>query len=137
MGVGAFRGYWYAQMAGIEQRRGRPDRGLEIVERELLVAAESLEGLCYAHLHVRRSSLMGELGDSSAAIEAAEEAVDVAREVGARLLELRAATDLATAHLAARRIGEAEAVLVPIYSWFTEGLDTPYLVTAREVLERL
>ena len=48
MGVGAFRGYWQSVMAGIEQRRGRPHRGLEIVESELDPAAESLERLCYA-----------------------------------------------------------------------------------------
>jgi len=137
MGVGAFRGYWRSVMAGIEQLRGRSERGLEIVESELGPAAESLEGLCYAHLHVRRSSLMKELGEPKAAIDAAEQAVDVAREIGARLLELRAATDLATAHIAAGGVGDAEEALMPIYSWFTEGLDTPYLVAARRVLERL
>jgi predicted ATPase len=80
---------------------------------------------------------MRELGDSDAAVDAAGEAVDVARGIGARLLELRAATDLATAQLAAGRAGEAEEALVPIYSWFTEGFDTPHLVAARRALERL
>ena len=86
---------------------------------------------------MRRSDLMGELGESNEAIDAAEEAVDVARGIGARLLELRAATNLASAHLAAGRAGEAEGALLPIYTWFTEGFDTPYLVAARRVLERL
>ncbi|MEA3510267.1 MAG: hypothetical protein U9R51_02425, partial [Actinomycetota bacterium] len=136
MGVGAFRGYWYAEMAGIDQLRGHPDGGLAIVERELGPAVESLEGLCYAHLRARRSSLMGELGDSEEAIRAAEEAVDVARGIGARLLELRAATDLASAYSVVGSIGEAEEALLPIFSWFTEGFETPYLVAARRVLER-
>ena len=137
MGVGAFRGYWYSVMAGIEQRRGRSDRGLEIVESELGPATESLEGLCYAHLHVRRASLMGEVGESNAAIDAAEEAVLVARGIGAHLLELRAATDLAIAHMGAGRNGEAQEVLQPVFSWFTEGFDAPDLVAARAVLDRI
>ncbi|MEN8234880.1 MAG: AAA family ATPase [Actinomycetota bacterium] len=137
MGVGAFRGYWYALMAGLEQCRGRPARGLEIIERELGPAAESLEWLCHTHLLVPRARLMREMGDPDAAVRAAEEAVEASRGIGARLLELRAATELATVHSEADRTADAEKALEPIYSWFTEGFDAPDLVAARAVLDRL
>ena len=80
---------------------------------------------------------MGEVGESNAAIDAAEEAVLVARGIGAHLLELRAATDLAIAHMGAGRNGEAQEVLQPVFSWFTEGFDAPDLVAARAVLDRI
>ena len=89
------------------------------------------------HFHVRRSSLIGQLGDAEEGVRAAEEAVEVTSGIGARLLELRAATDLAVAHKGAGRVGEAREVLLPICSWFTEGFDTPYFVAARAVLDRL
>jgi tetratricopeptide (TPR) repeat protein len=137
MGVRAFRGYWYAEMAGIEHKGGHPDRGLEIVERELPAATESLERLCHVHLLVRRSNLMGELSDPDEAASAAEEAVDAARAIGARLLELRAGIDLATALERAGRSAEAKEALAPIYGWFTEGFGAPDLIEARTILARI
>ncbi|MEN8113610.1 MAG: AAA family ATPase [Actinomycetota bacterium] len=137
MGVGAFRGYWYALMAGIEQRRGNPERGLELVDRELPIATGLLEELCHVHLLTQRAGLMRELGDPEAGVRAGEEAVEAAGGIGAHLLELRAATDLARVHLAAGSSRKARAALDPIYSWFTEGFDAPDLVAARAVLDRI
>ena len=60
--------------------------------------------------------------------------IAVARQQGARILELRAATNLA--QLWADRGEETKAyhLLQPIYEWFTEGFETADLMDARMVL---
>jgi class 3 adenylate cyclase len=60
-----------------------------------------------------------------------------AREQGARLWELRTATDVARLWLEQDRADEARDLLAPIYGWFTEGFHTPDLVAARALLEEL
>jgi predicted ATPase len=64
-------------------------------------------------------------------------AIAAARERGARLFELRAATSLAR-HLAGQgRRPEASELLGRIYSWFAEGFDTADLKEARALLGEL
>ena len=64
-------------------------------------------------------------------------AVGIAHEQGARLLELRSTTLLARvlAENSDRRM--AIEMLAPIYEWFTEGFDTADLSAARGLLDQL
>jgi predicted ATPase len=64
-------------------------------------------------------------------------ALELARQQGARLFELRAAMSLARLWANQRKQAEARDLLVPIYEWFTEGFSTPDLKSAKEQLERL
>lgn len=77
--------------------------------------------------------------DAAAAERCFEQALSVAREQGARSLELRAAMSLA--RLLATRGGSEQqrgrARLAEVYAWFTEGHDTADLVTAKTLLDAL
>jgi predicted ATPase len=64
-------------------------------------------------------------------------AMSVARNRGARLLELRAATDLARLWHDDGRCTEAHALLAPIYGWFPEGFAMPDLREAKALLDEL
>ena len=64
-------------------------------------------------------------------------AVQVAREQGARSFELRASVSLARLWRDLRRYTDAYNLLDPIHAWFTEGLDTPDLTDASELLHEL
>lgn len=64
-------------------------------------------------------------------------AIELARSRAERSHELRAATGLARLLAREHRPEEARAALGGIYAWFTEGLDTADLATARAVLEQL
>ena len=58
-------------------------------------------------------------------------------EITSQLWELRAAASLAGRRRDQNRRAEARDLLVPVYSWFTEGFDTPDLKEAKAVLDTL
>ena len=75
------------------------------------------------------------LAGSPAAEEKYNEAISIARGCNAKSLELRAALRLARLWHRQGRADEAIKLLKPLYSWFTEGLETLDLKEARELLE--
>jgi predicted ATPase len=77
-------------------------------------------------------------GADVATVEASfNEAIAFAREIGTKLVELRATTNLARLLARHGRTDEARARLAPLYASFTEGFDTPDLQNAKALLEEL
>ena len=64
-------------------------------------------------------------------------ALDVARRQEAKSLELRAAMSLSRLWQQQGKRDEAQALLAPIYGWFTEGFDTADLQEAQALLADL
>jgi ATP/maltotriose-dependent transcriptional regulator MalT len=60
--------------------------------------------------------------------------LDKARQQNAKLWELRCAASLASIWLEQGDRKAAREVLAPVVAWFTEGLEAPDLVAARELL---
>ena len=63
--------------------------------------------------------------------------ISIAREQGARSLELRAATSLARLWRDQGQRAEARALLAPVYATFTEGFTTRDLIDAKALLDEL
>ena len=61
----------------------------------------------------------------------------MARRQSAKFWELRAASSLARLWRDQGKRTEARNLLTPIYSWFTEGFDTPVLQDAKALLDQL
>src|ERR1700719_3965187 len=61
-------------------------------------------------------------------------AIEIARERGAKTLELRAATSLSRMLMNSGRHADALRFLQPIHDWFTEGFDWPELLSAKSIL---
>ena len=65
------------------------------------------------------------------------DAIALARKMRAKLWELRATMSLARLLASQGRRDEARTILADIYNWFTEGFDTPDLLDAKALLDRL
>jgi class 3 adenylate cyclase len=66
-----------------------------------------------------------------------QRALDIARKLGARSFELRAATSFARRWRDQGKAAQARELLQPLYNWFTEGFDTKDLRDAKALLAEL
>ncbi len=116
---------------------GVAHRGLAMLDEALAYSAET--GSCFFDAEVYRTQ--GQLFESVGRTRDAEErffrAIETARTQGARMWELRAATDLARMWAGRGEPRRALELLAPVYAWFTEGFDIPELRAARSVLQNL
>jgi predicted ATPase len=109
----------------------------EIIIKGLATAERTSERFFEAELLRLNARALVLEGGPGALIEAQkllEQSLEVARSQKARSLELRAATDLAWLRRDQGRLTEARDLLAPVYSWFTEGFDTPDLKEVEALL---
>ena len=90
-----------------------------------------------AELNRHKGQLLLRQGHSEAAEELYRKAFSIAEEQGAKLWELRAAASLARLRRDQGRRPEALNLLTLIFSWFSEGFDTPDLKEAKALLGEL
>jgi predicted ATPase len=93
--------------------------------------------------HAELLRLKGELllRQSDPSVQAAEqcfcEALKIAQNQHAKMLELRAATSLARLWRKLDKLDDAKRILDSVYSRFTEGFDNLDVVEAKTLLEQL
>ena len=132
-------GWAYANLALAFLAGKQPEEGLKVVANGLQVGASTGDTSAKSELH----RLYGELllmSDPAKALEGEasfREAIEVARKQSGKFHELLATVSLARLLKAQDRRGEARAMLVEIYGWFTEGFDTAHLKDAQALLEEL
>jgi DNA-binding SARP family transcriptional activator len=130
--------YYLALLADAQLRAGEADAGLTVVEEALSIGRETNERWWDAELHRLRAGLLLAGGAEAAEAEVAlRRALEIARGQQAKSLELRAARALAAVCAGSGRTREARDLLSPVYSSFTEGLETPDLEAARALLSGL
>jgi predicted ATPase len=130
--------YYLALLADALARSGDFAAGLEAVEQAFSHSRQTNERWWDAELHRQRAVLLAASGPPAGEAEAAlERALEVARAQQARSLELRSACSLAGLWTESGRAPEARELLSPLYASFAEGLDTPDLAAARELLKHL
>jgi class 3 adenylate cyclase/predicted ATPase len=127
----------YAQLAAYQLSTGAYQEALDsLVEAERIIEAG---GERWARSELLR--LKGEICLAQSAPEAAQaafhEAIAVAGQQPARLLELRSATSLARLWQGQGSHDAARALLEPLYGGFSEGFDLPDLVDAKALLDEL
>jgi predicted ATPase len=127
-----------AMLAEVQRTAAQRAEAMATVERALAVAAATGQPFWDADLTRLKGELVLESGGAASEAESLfRQAIAIAREQGARALELRAATSLARALGARGSPEEVRAVLEPVYGTFTEGFDTRDLVDARALLDAL
>ena len=121
---------------------GRVEDGLTVLAQAEAEMAKSNEKWWQAELLRTRGELLlaskdGPDHDSQEITACFEGALQVAHGQRAKSLELRSATRLAAFWQAHGKPDDAYRLLSDIYSWFTEGFDTPDLRAAKSLLDEL
>jgi tetratricopeptide (TPR) repeat protein len=119
------------------RRAGQLNEGLTVLEELERLIKTTHYRMDEALLHLIKGGLLIDLGNSPAGQTSFEKAIDVARRQSAKLYELRASTTLARLWRDHGKYTEARDLLAPIYGWFTEGFDTPYLREAKALLDEI
>jgi predicted ATPase len=130
------RAYGLALIADAYRQAGRAEEGLHLLHEALALVDGHEERWCQAELY----RLQGELflacsTEHGATAETCfQQALIMAHQQQAKGWELRAALSLSRLWQLQGRTTEARQLLAPIYSWFTEGFDTPDLQEAKMLL---
>ena len=125
----------YAHALG---RGGNASAAKEAIDRAVHSSKSQGERWCLAEiLRIRGDILLMDRGSGAeqAAQAQFEEALQIARQQGARSWELRAATSMAELLRSQGRRKEAKALLLPVYGQFSEGHGTADLKLAKAFLD--
>jgi predicted ATPase len=130
--------YYLSLLAQVCEKAGRAQEGLAAIDEALLEARTHNERWWDAELHRLRGELLLMHGTDASDVEGAIlRAIEIARSQEARSLELRATMSLARLWIAQHRSADARRQLKDVYTWFTEGFETPDLQAATLLLAHL
>lgn len=130
--------HFLSQLGETFGRLGYVNEGVTMVEEGFAELDWTDERVSEAELHRSRGLLHLAGNDESARAEACfRRGIDVARRQQALLLELRSATALAELLVGEARADEARVLLEEVTGRFTQGLGTPVLQNASDLLERI
>jgi predicted ATPase/class 3 adenylate cyclase len=143
-GASLFRPGYFCFLAEAYGTAGRFEEALDAIAEGLAITERTGERKSEAELHRFKGELMlsGSGVEPSRDVEReAEEcfrkAIEIARQQGARLFELRAVISLSRLWKQHGKNGESRQRLAEIYGWFTEGFDTADLKDAKALLNEL
>ena len=124
--------------AGVYGQAGKIEQGLALIDEVLLFPHQGYGKVLLVDLYRLKGELL--LALSPEKLPEAEDcflgALEIAREQGTPMLELRAAISLAHLWQDSSKAEEAGQLLSAAYAKFTEGFSIPDLVEARELLDR-
>ena len=128
-----------ALLADLYLRKNRIDEGVSAIEEARKLAVPGGELFWQAELlRLKGELLLGQSGPSvPAAEECFREALKIAQDQHATMLELRAATSLARFWKTRNKVDEARGILNSVCVKFNERVDNRELTDARTVLEQL
>ena len=138
IGTRFHRPHYIALWAEVHGRLGELPVALRLIGEAQDEARRFGEEFWRADLHRIEGELRQLAGRPAAEVEACyDAALATATRQGAKSFELRAALSLARLWAKQGDSRKAHDLLAPIYGWFTEGLGTPDLVEAKELLDDL
>jgi predicted ATPase len=131
-----------ALLAEIHLRHNRMSEGLGVIEEAQKLAETGGEVFWQAELlRMKGELLLGQSDQSDESVRAAEqclcEALKIAQDQHAQMLELRAATSLAKFWKTRNKVDEAARILNAVCVKFKEGVDNRDLIEANAVLAQL
>ena len=136
--------FFLSFLATAALRQGQSADALHVIDEALRLTATNFDCFWEAELHRLRGELLllqagnKPLGTGQGTAAACfQQALAIARQQGAKALELRAAISLSRLWQTQGQHDAARALLAEMYGWFTEGFDTADLQEARALLNDL
>jgi class 3 adenylate cyclase/predicted ATPase len=138
-GTALWEPYFLALLAEAYGQEGQIEAGLAALAEALATAHATGERWGEAELYRLRGELLllPPCHDAHQAETCFQQALAVSRQQQAKSWELRAAVSLARLWQQQGKQNEARALLMPVYGWFIEGLDTADLREAGALLDAL
>ena len=138
LGISTYVPFGLGALAIALGKAGMFDAAIGTIKQAIVMAEQSGEQWSMAELIRQQGELTLMAGGDPAEAEALfRQAVSIAQDQRAALWELRAAISLAKLWRDAKRIDEARTMLVAAYGKFSEGLEAPDVVEARQLLSEL
>lgn len=108
-----------------------------ILDEAAKIIAATSQRFYQPELYRLRGEVFSALRQNAEAEEQYRLAIELAITQASRSWQLRASTSLARLWRGDEKRGEAAALLVPLYDWFSEGFETPDLLEAKALIEEL
>jgi predicted ATPase len=130
---------WLGLLAEAYGKLGLVEEGLTVLAEVLSAIDDTGEHFYEAELQRLKGAFLLQLpADNQREAEACfQHAMTIAQDQGAKAWELRTATSLARLWQHQGKRQEARDLLAPVYTWFTEGFETPDLQEAKALLDKL
>jgi predicted ATPase/DNA-binding winged helix-turn-helix (wHTH) protein len=131
--------YLCTLLADVAAHLGHTEDGLQTLAEAHPLVEQQEQRYWEAEVHRFRGVLcLRQPGTPQTEVKAwLQRALGLARDQGAKSLELRAAMNLAHLWWQQGKRDEARELLAPVYGWFTEGFDTADLQEAKALLDAL
>jgi len=138
-GLKLYRPYFLALLAEAYGQAGQPEVGLTCLAEALTLVEATEERWWEVEVYRLKGELLLRLSlpDIPQAAACFHQALDVARHQQAKALELRGALSLSRLWQQQGQRDQAKQLLTEVYSWFTEGFETPDLQEAKALLKDL
>ena len=114
-----------------------PYEAMQVLDEALALVENMNERYYQSQLLLLKAEFISKQGDLVRAESIFLEAMDVARQQHASMWQLRVANSLAGFYFQQGRSDEARQVVSEIYYWFTEGFDTPDMLQASSLLQKM
>jgi predicted ATPase len=137
IGQQLYRPYFLALLAEAYGLAGQPEAGLSALDEAVMLVEATEERWWEAEVSRLKGELLLQLPcpEVQQAGTCFQQALAVAQRQQAKAVELRAALSLSRLWQQQGKREEAYQLLVPLYSWFTEGSDTADLQQAKALIE--
>ena len=134
-----YRNFYLSVLADSCFREGRHKENPEFLQQAHQDADATGEHWWKAELHRLdgQTYLLNSGSDEDKACKCFQQALDKSRAQGAKILELRAASDMSRLLRNQGNQHQAYDLLAPVYEWFTEGFETTDLRDAKALLDEL
>jgi predicted ATPase len=131
------KSWFFLLLAEACELGGQTERALRVLDEATAHMQRTGEAYYAAEIYRKRGELLLHSGQqlSGEAQDCLARALSIARAQHAKSFELRAATSLARLWVTQKTHAQAQELLVPLVSWFTEGLDTADLREARALIQ--